>query len=61
MNIKTHVPLVLDLDQLNYDAWNELFTTRCNSFGVLGFLDGMINCTRTTAKAWNQFDSLFKV
>ncbi|GJS30313.1 ribonuclease H-like domain-containing protein [Tanacetum coccineum] len=26
-NIKAHVPLTLDLEQLNYDAWSELFTT----------------------------------
>ncbi|GJU89516.1 hybrid signal transduction histidine kinase M [Tanacetum coccineum] len=39
-NNKAHVPLVLDLDQLNYDAWSELFTTHYYSFSVLGFLDG---------------------
>ncbi|GJT43822.1 hypothetical protein Tco_0952537 [Tanacetum coccineum] len=60
-NIKTHVPLILDIDQLNYNAWSELFTTHCNSFGVLGFLDGTITSTNTTATEWNRLDSLVKV
>ncbi|GKA39946.1 ribonuclease H-like domain-containing protein [Tanacetum coccineum] len=57
-NIKTHVPLVLDLDQLNYDAWSELFTTHCYSFGVLGFLDGTIIHINNDANDWKRVDSL---
>ncbi|PWA76349.1 hypothetical protein CTI12_AA236040 [Artemisia annua] len=60
-NIKKHVPLVLDLDQLNYDAWSELFTTHCYSFGVLGFLDGTIAHTSNDANDWKKLDSLVKV
>ncbi|PWA87662.1 hypothetical protein CTI12_AA127550 [Artemisia annua] len=60
-NLKNNIPLVLGLGQLTCDAWNELFTTYCNSFGVLGFLDGTITSTSTTAQAWNCFDSLVKV
>ncbi|GKD53372.1 hybrid signal transduction histidine kinase M [Tanacetum coccineum] len=41
-NIKSHVPLVLDLDQLKYDAWCELFTSHCHNFSVHGLLDGSL-------------------
>ncbi|PWA64309.1 hypothetical protein CTI12_AA344550 [Artemisia annua] len=60
-NIKAHVPLVLDLEQLNYDAWSELFTTHCLSFGVQGLIDGTYACTSTNAVEWKKLDSLVKV
>ncbi|GJZ47866.1 hybrid signal transduction histidine kinase M [Tanacetum coccineum] len=60
-NIKSHVPLVLDLDQLNYDSWCELFTSHCESFGVYGLLDGTYTSTSETANEWKKFDSLVKV
>ncbi|PWA61107.1 hypothetical protein CTI12_AA376330 [Artemisia annua] len=60
-NIKSHVPLVLDLDQLNYDAWCELFTSHCHSFGVHGFLDGTFVCTSANSAEWKKLDSLVKV
>lgn len=28
--IRSFVPLILDLDSLNYDAWRELFSTHCS-------------------------------
>ncbi|KAL4588677.1 hypothetical protein LXL04_001570 [Taraxacum kok-saghyz] len=34
INIKNAVPLVLDLDQMNYDIWRELFEIHCLGFGV---------------------------
>lgn len=37
-NIKVYVPLILDLNQLNYDSWKELFQTHCSNFGVKGHL-----------------------
>ncbi|XP_010495521.1 PREDICTED: uncharacterized protein LOC104772628 [Camelina sativa] len=39
-NIKSHIPLILDLDDHNYDAWRELFLTHCLTFDVLGHVDG---------------------
>ncbi|GKC29603.1 ribonuclease H-like domain-containing protein [Tanacetum coccineum] len=60
-NIKSHVPLVLDLDQLNYDAWCKLFTSHCHSFGVHGLLDGSYTSTTATAIKWKNLDSLVKV
>lgn len=34
INIKHDVPLVLDLDQMNYDIWRELFEIHCINYGV---------------------------
>lgn len=33
-NTKAFIPLILDLDKLNYDAWRDLFETHCNGFDV---------------------------
>lgn len=41
-NIKTHIPIILDTDDHNYDAWRELFLTLCQSFDVAGHLDGTL-------------------
>ena len=60
-NIKSHVPLVLDLDQVNYDAWCELFTSLCHSFGVNVLLDGTFPCTSANANEWKKLDSLVTV
>ena len=38
-NIKTYVPLILDLEQLNYDQWRELFSTHCVGFDVVDHID----------------------
>nr|GEX78849.1 hybrid signal transduction histidine kinase M [Tanacetum cinerariifolium] len=59
-NIKSNVLLVLDLDQLNYDAWCELFTSHCHSFGVHGLLDGTFVSTSDNAFDWKKLDSLVK-
>lgn len=34
INIKHGVPFVLDLDQMNYDIWRELFKIHCIGYGV---------------------------
>ncbi|PWA80084.1 myb-like protein P [Artemisia annua] len=60
-NIKTHVPLVLDLDQLNYDAWSELFVSHCDSFGLLDHLEGTTTSANATNPDWKKIDSLVKV
>nr|GFA53157.1 myb-like protein P [Tanacetum cinerariifolium] len=61
INIKSHIPLVLDLDHLNYDAWCELFTSHCHSFSVHGLLDGTYMPTSETPDEWKKLDSLVKV
>ena len=42
-NVKSQIPIRLDIDNHNYDAWRELFLTHCQSFDVSGHLD----CTVT--------------
>lgn len=60
-NIKAFVPLTLDLDELNYDSWRELFETHCISFGVLGHVDGTSRPKSDTDLEWNKLDSLVKL
>ncbi|GKB02510.1 hypothetical protein Tco_0830599, partial [Tanacetum coccineum] len=60
-NIKTYIPLVLDLDELNYDSWSELFTLHCRSFGVLQFIDGTSTSADQTNDEWAKLDSLVKL
>lgn len=38
-NIKTYVPLILDLATHNYDPWSDLFTAHCITFEVLDHID----------------------
>ncbi|KAJ9566519.1 hypothetical protein OSB04_002485 [Centaurea solstitialis] len=57
-NIKDFVPLVLDLNQLNYDAWRILFTTHCKAYGVYGHLDGTSAPTEATQAEWTKLDNL---
>ncbi|KAJ9539439.1 hypothetical protein OSB04_032172 [Centaurea solstitialis] len=60
-NIKAYVPLTLDLNELNYDAWRELFKTHCTGFGVAGHLDGSLNPTDNNDTEWHKLDSLVKM
>ncbi|KAJ9566943.1 hypothetical protein OSB04_002909 [Centaurea solstitialis] len=57
-NIKAFVPLVLDLNQLNYDAWRILFTTHCKAYGVYGHLDGTSQPTDASQAEWTKLDNL---
>jgi hypothetical protein len=41
VNVKTHVPIELDLRLPNY-KWNAFFTAMCGKFGLLGHIDGTI-------------------
>ncbi|XP_071728671.1 uncharacterized protein [Rutidosis leptorrhynchoides] len=60
-NIRTFVPLNLDLDELNYDSWRELFETHCMSFDLMGHLDGSSKPTADDDKDWKKIDSLIKL
>lgn len=42
-NIKVVVPLIIDLNQLNSDAWRVLFYTNCKAYDVYDNLDGTSN------------------
>ncbi|XP_039781483.1 uncharacterized protein LOC120648922 [Panicum virgatum] len=53
VNVKTHVPIELDLQLPNYNKWNAFFTAMCGKFGLLGHIDGTIT-SRPTDPTWNQ-------
>ncbi|CAA7028520.1 unnamed protein product [Microthlaspi erraticum] len=59
--IKAYVPITLDMTKLNYDMWRELFETHCNSFGVLGHIDGSSAPTAETEKSWKEHNDLVKM
>lgn len=60
-NIKTHIPLILDLDEHNYDAWRELFLTHCLTFDVLRHVDGMSTPDGDNDQQWLKRDGLVKL
>ena len=57
-NIKSYVPLILDLDRLNYDAWREFFKNHCTTYKVFGHLDGTNH--NPTDQDWCTADSIVK-
>ncbi|XP_071739620.1 uncharacterized protein [Rutidosis leptorrhynchoides] len=66
-NIKSHVPLLLNLDELNYDAWCELFTSHCIGFDVIDHIDDTYDPNATdpikappTDSEWKKLDSIVK-
>lgn len=38
-NIKTYVPLILDLPTINYEPWSALFKAHCIAYEVLDHID----------------------
>lgn len=60
-NIKSHIPITLDLNDHNYDAWRELFMTHCLSFDVIGHLDGTLLPNGDNDTAWLKRDGLVKL
>lgn len=59
--IRAYIPIVLDLNKMNYDVWRELFETHCVTFGVLGHLDGSTVATQTTEVKWKEHDGCVKM
>lgn len=59
-NIKSHVPIVLDLEKHNYNSWSELFKTHCMSYGVMKIIDGTEPSDNTTDPKWLEVDNLVK-
>lgn len=60
-NIKSHIPVILDLEESNYDAWRELFHTHCLSFDVLGLIDGSSLPANDADVAWKKRDGIVKL
>ncbi|XP_010496488.1 PREDICTED: uncharacterized protein LOC104773550 [Camelina sativa] len=59
--IRAYIPIILDLEKMNYDVWRELFETHCLTFGVLEHLDGTTAATPDTEKVWKERDGLVKM
>lgn len=57
-NIKYLVPLIVDLNQLNYDAWRVLFETHCKTYDVSGHVDDTSNPKDDKDVACHNLDSL---
>ncbi|CAA0272982.1 unnamed protein product [Arabidopsis thaliana] len=60
-NIKSHIPVILDIEKSNYDAWRELFLTHCLSFDVLGHIDGTLQPANTVDVNWQKRDGIVKL
>lgn len=60
-NIKTHIPIKLDLEDHNYDVWRELLQTHCLAFDVLGHIDGSSEPANADDAQWHKQDSLVKL
>lgn len=60
-NIKSHIPIILDQNDHNYDAWRELFLTHCLTFDVLGHVDGTSVPANATDAPWHKRDGLVKL
>ncbi|EOA14367.1 hypothetical protein CARUB_v10027552mg [Capsella rubella] len=54
--IKAHIPIILDMNQVNYDIWRELFEMHCHSFTCLGHLDGTSVSAGPDDTQWSQID-----
>lgn len=66
-NIKAHVPLQLNLDQLNYEIWSEIFSNHCTGFDVADHIDDSYEPTEAnpnnappTDTEWRKLDSIVK-
>lgn len=66
-NIKAHVPLQLNLEQLNYDMWAEIFSNHCSGFDVEDHINAMYDPTEANPNntppidaEWRKLDSIVK-
>ena len=59
--IRAYVPIILDMEKLNYDKWRELFETHCLCYGVLCHLDGSSRPSSVTDTTWKERDGLVKM
>ncbi|XP_023747004.1 uncharacterized protein LOC111895134 [Lactuca sativa] len=59
-NIKTYVPLILDLPTRNYEPWSTLFKAHCIAYGVLDYIDDTYDPPNQapTNTEWLELDSM---
>lgn len=56
--VRSHVPVLLDMQQSNYTKWSSFFTTMCGKFGLLSHIDG--TAADPTNDLWSQADYAVK-
>ncbi|XP_010516926.1 PREDICTED: uncharacterized protein LOC104792475 [Camelina sativa] len=59
--IRAHIPIILDMNKMNYDSWRILFETHCLSFSLTGHLDGSSLPTGPTDTIWKQLNNTVKM
>lgn len=60
-NIRSHIPVTLDLEESHYDAWRELFLTHCLTFDVIGHVDGTSLPADDNDLTWRKRDGVVKL
>lgn len=58
---KSHIPIILDLDDHKYDVWRELFHMHCLTFDVFGHIDGPSLPTGDNDADWHKRDGFVKL
>ncbi|KAL4589656.1 hypothetical protein LXL04_002564 [Taraxacum kok-saghyz] len=63
IKIKDSIPLILDLEGLNYDAWRVMFETHCIAYGVAHHLQDSNDKAPTMSDKteWNHIDCMVKM
>ena len=61
INIRASVPIVLDLDRMNYDLWRELLYTHCVGFGVAKHLGPPTDPASSDMEEWERNDNIVKM
>ncbi|XP_025812997.1 uncharacterized protein LOC112890298 [Panicum hallii] len=57
VNIRTHVPEILDLQDSNYSAWSTFFELMFQKFGIMDHVDGTVDApARIYDVEWTQID-----
>lgn len=59
--IRANIPIILDMNKMNYDVWRTLFETHCFSFAVTGHLDGSFDPTGSSDTNWYQIGGTIKM
>lgn len=62
-NIKSYVPLILDINSHNYDTWSDLFTAHCIAYDVLNHIDATYDPPKDppTDPEWKKLDNMVKL
>lgn len=59
--IRAYIPIMLDMEKLNYDTWREFFENHYLTLGVLGHVDGTSSPTPTDEDQWTEHDGLVRM